>query len=180
MLHDRTTKGDHLLLVCRHTPRPDGDKAQRRNWRLLKIASRTHRVHLATLLDGRLCLTEWRGLARRTEKLAIIPRGFTSAARRLRRQLRDWATGHRFHVVVCDDPTLWPALNALPADVRLCAHDTQGTLIARRLPPDVVTVPHHAAPDRLARLLPARREPASAPHPFPEVVVTPPVLRRAA
>ena len=179
MIRDGVMTERSLLLVCRHTPRTDGNKEQRRNWRLLKIASRTHRVHLATLLDGRLCLTEWRGLARRTEKLAIIPRGLTPTVWRLRRHLRQWATTHRFHTVLCDDPALWPAVNTLRAELRCCTHDVYQALNARKLPPDVVCLSHSAATKQLPRLLADRGD--AQPHPFPEVVVTQPVpLRRAA
>lgn len=178
MTRDWTTKEKHLLLVCRTTPRPDGDKAQRRNWRLLKIASRTHRVHLATLLDGRLSLVEWRGLARRTEKLAIVTRGLTPVARRLRRQLLQWAGQQRYRVVLCDDPTLWPTLDAQRADLRLCTLEHHHAPGAHALPPDVVRLPHHEAVERLTKLLAPRKRRRRM---VPEVVVKQAVpLRRAA
>lgn len=168
-----------MLMVCRHTPRHDGNPRQRLNGRLLTITQRTHRVLLASLLDDGICLPQWRELARRTEKLVIVPRGWFNNTRRLGRHVREWAATHHFHTVLCDEPVLWPLVEPLRAAQRLCLHETAQVLLARALPPDVIRLPVDAADDRLIDLLQPRLAADAAPG--PQVVVTQTVpLRRAA
>jgi hypothetical protein len=133
---------------------------------LIEIASRTHQVHLAALLDSPIRLEQWRMLARRTEKLAIIPRSMGTGERRLRRKIEPWIAQHRFDAVLCGATAMWPIISHVEADFRAC--DTRinrgrvwrrirgrvrGRFDVQALPVDVMQLHDAASQDRLCALL---------------------------
>ncbi len=170
----------HLLLVCAQIPQINGPSLNQQSWRLLAIARRTHFVHLIALLEDGVQLQQWRQVARRTRRLALIGRGLTSRRKRLMRQIEAW-TDHDYDTVVCDDPTLWPAMDNLPAQIRTCdlrgARSRAQVLAAERLPPDVMLMRDEPDVERFIDLL----QPPRPQQVLPRVMINPHLtLRRAA
>ncbi|MCC6681831.1 MAG: hypothetical protein IT445_13100 [Phycisphaeraceae bacterium] len=169
-----------LLLVCAQLPQINGPTRCQQSWRLLTIARRTHDVHLVALLEDGVQLQQWRQAARRTQRLALIGRGLTSRRKRLLRQIEAW-TDREYDAVICDDPTLWPAMDNLPAQIRTC--DLRGSrsraqvIAADRLPPDVMLMRDEPDVERWTDLL----QPPRPQQVMPLVMINPHLtLRRAA
>lgn len=156
-------------MVCAHLPGAAGSDAARQSWRLLKLACRTHRTHVAAMAGRRVTLADWRAVARRTQTLAMTPRSRWFGRQRFNQQVRDLARRQRYQLVLCDDPALWPLIDHVRAAVRACiANDDD-----HRLPPDVLRLSSQSAWEQLIDQL--------APPPPIEVVVAHPLpLRRAA
>lgn len=128
-----------MLLLSHCLPDIDGDEGQRRAWRLLTLAGRTHRVCMAVIGQGRMHLSQWRQASAMADCIVIETpptwrRGLASigqiingpAAMRLRhrglfdRALQDWLQQRHFDAVWCTQPQLWPAIRSLRFALSIC------------------------------------------------------------
>lgn len=110
-----------LLLLTAAVPQPDGGADRRRAWRLVDLCRRTHRVHVACLVDGPVHLTHWSRSAELCQAVELLPRHQSEHARRQRLHALSlqWTNSAGFECVIAD-ARLWDAARALPASRRVC------------------------------------------------------------
>lgn len=128
-----------LLMLSHCVPDPMGTVDRARAWQMLRLASQTHDVHLACIMDEPVHLNQWRQVHSQTQTIVVencpIRREaysrsmsffasnisdqvrMTSA---LRRQVRMMRKDTRFDAVMCMHPGLWPLAERVRANVRVC------------------------------------------------------------
>ncbi len=128
-----------LLMLSHCVPDAIGSVARGRAWELLRLASQTHRVHLAAIVEAPVDLAQWRALKQETADMALQMRhpitclidharqrlgaALSPAAAHtdvLRQPTWQWQAKTEFDVVVCTHPQLLAVARQLPARLVLC------------------------------------------------------------
>ena len=128
-----------LLMLSHCVPDPMGTADRARAWQMLRLASQTHDVHLACIMDEPVHLDQWRQVHSQTHTIVVencpfrreaVSRGLSLFAPNisdqvrmtsaLRRQVRMLRKDHRFDAVMCMHPGLWPLAERVRANVRVC------------------------------------------------------------
>lgn len=133
------TQRPRLLMLSHCVPSELGDAHRRRAWRLLAIASLSHDVDLACVVEDTINLRHWQRLADRTRRVALegvsLRQRFASwrvrhegdEARRaamlrraLLRPLELLEESQKYDALVCSHTQLWPRAAAVSARIRVC------------------------------------------------------------
>lgn len=128
-----------LLMLSHCVPDAVGTVDRVRAWQLLKLASQSHRVHLACLMDRPVQLAQWRAIHALADRLVIErkapwraiaarcvrtwhgPAGDELAVgEALRASVDVWLDERPYDALVCTHPLMWRCVRDVPADVRIC------------------------------------------------------------
>lgn len=129
----------HLLLLSHCFPQATGSADRARAWQMLRLASATHRVHVACLADGEIRLEQWRHVHELSERIVIETRRplaslagaawsaiDATARERWAAQsvfadtIEQWSATTRFDAVLCTHRSLWTDARKVAATLRLC------------------------------------------------------------
>lgn len=129
----------HLLLLSHCFPQATGSAERARAWQMLRLASATHRVHVACLADGEIRLDQWRHVHELAERIVIETRrplaslagvawsavDATAPERWAARgvfadTLDQWNNSTRFDAVLCTHRSLWADARRVATTLRLC------------------------------------------------------------
>ncbi len=126
-----------MLSHC--VPNARGCAARARAWELLRLASQTHRVHLAAVVDGPVDLAQWRTLDECTAHLSLqSPDAFGSLLDYAHRRIgspaalamrspatvmpsvHGWLESTAFDVVICTHPRMLGCVRHIAARLVVC------------------------------------------------------------
>ena len=165
-IHDKP----QLLMLSHCIPDAAGGPDRARAWQLLKLASQTHQVRLACVMDGPVNLNQWRAVNGLAQQIIIerhqAHRRFIShllrplsksAANRfihhtsLMAPTNRWTSGQRFDAVLCTHVAFWRQIRGIATRVEICdlyaPTNTPHSLVDYNLINTNRTNRHHAQPD---------------------------------
>ena len=169
MVHRSIHDKPQLLMLSHCIPDAAGEPDRARAWQLLKLASKTHQVRLACVMDGPVNLNQWRainGLAqqiiierhqahRRLIGHVLRPLSKSMANRfthhtSLMAPTNRWTSGQRFDTVLCTHATFWRQARGIATRVEICdlntPTNTSQSLIEYHINSDRASS-HHARSD---------------------------------